>query len=201
MVRKPSIWFPGAKFHITSRGVRKSPLFYNDEDRYEYLATLAELKEKYQFTIHTYCLMTNHTHLHIETSKCPPEKIMQLLNLKYAKYFNKKYSFSGHVFEKRYSRELINSVHYELDVSKYIHYNPLKAGMINKLEEYPWSSYNTYIHLEKNPLITTDYILSYFPHPRTFHYKNFVKSKFSFAEFNISENPQESEVIDLWDTR
>lgn len=89
MGRKRRAWFQGAKYHITSRGNRKSTLFYEDEDRMKYLSLLNETMERYSFTLHAYCLMTNHTHLQIETSDTSPTIIMSTLNTKYAKYFNK----------------------------------------------------------------------------------------------------------------
>lgn len=182
MPRKPHIWFRGAKYHITSRGIRKSTLYYDPEDRHVYLSILAEAKEKYPFLLHSYCLMTNHLHLQVETLESPPEKIMREINWKYAKYFNRKYSYSGHVFENRYFREMIDSIGYELDVSKYIHLNPLKAGLVTKLENYPWSSYRAYALYEKNPLVTTDYLLSYFPTPQENNYHSYLNSPFSFTE-------------------
>lgn len=180
--RKPHLWFPGAKYHITSRGIRRSTLYYDEEDRHVYLSYLSEVKEKYPFILHSYCLMTNHLHLQLETLQTPPGTIMRELNGNYAKYFNKKYSFSGHVFENRYFREIIDSIGYELDVSKYIHLNPLKAGLVSKLENYPWSSYRTYARHEKNPLVTKDYVLSYIPHPQVENYERYLNSPFSFTE-------------------
>lgn len=192
MPRKPRTWFPGAMYHITSRGIRKNSLFEDEVDRYKYLSLIVETKERYPFTLHSYCLMTNHIHLQLETHESPPEKIMQFLNLSYAKYFNKKYSYSGHVFDNRYFRELIDSVEYELQVSKYIHLNPLSAGIVKSLEDYPWSSYRTYVFREPNPLITTDKILAYFQEPQNYHYENYIKTEDNFqsaySNLNILTN-------------
>ncbi|MDV2687007.1 transposase, partial [Alkalihalophilus lindianensis] len=91
---------------------------------------LAETMNSYPFRLHAFCLMTNHTHLQIETMETPLSTIMKYLNMKYAKYVNKKYDFSGHVFEKRYGAELLDFPEYEIDVSKYIHLNPVAAGMV-----------------------------------------------------------------------
>jgi REP element-mobilizing transposase RayT len=109
--------------------------------------------------------MSNHTHLQIETIEIPPSIIMKHLNTKYAKYFNKKYNYSGHVFEKRYGAEFIDSRAYELDLSKYVHLNPVKAGIVAFPEDYPWSSYRAYLQKEEFPLIEKQQILSYFPNP------------------------------------
>ncbi|MEQ6388011.1 transposase [Bacillaceae bacterium S4-13-58] len=102
MARKKRIWYPNAKYHITSRGIRRTTLFYDDEDRLEYLRLLEETKLLFPFILHTYCLMANHIHLQMETLNFPTGHIMKHLHTKYAKHFNQKYHFSGHVFESRY---------------------------------------------------------------------------------------------------
>jgi putative transposase len=176
MVRAVRPWFKGAKYHVTSRGIRRSSLFFDDNDFEKYLALLNETKEIYPFNLHTYCLMTNHTHLQLETLETPLSFIMRHLNTKFAKYINKKYDFSGHVFEKRYGAELLNSPEYEIDVSKYIHLNPFSAGMVANPEDYPWSSYRAYVFGESIPLIAPKTVLSYFPDPAMQHYENYIKA-------------------------
>lgn len=176
MVRKSRRWAPGAKYHIISRGVRRSDIFYHDKDREKYLSLVQEAKNRYDFILHTYCLMTNHIHLQIETKNTPPGTIMSYINTRYAKYFNKEYGYSGHVFDKRYGDELIDSPAYELDLSKYIHLNPLKAKIVTKLEDYPWSSYRAYAFHEKSSLVDTKQILSYFPNPLFQSYEKYLKA-------------------------
>ncbi|MFL6562930.1 MAG: transposase [Bacillus sp. (in: firmicutes)] len=176
MVRRVRPWFKGAKYHVTSRGIRRSSLFFDDDDFKKYLALLNETKERYPFSLHTYCLMTNHTHLQLETLETPLSTIMKNLNTKFAKYINKKYDFSGHVFEKRYGAELLNSPEYEIDVSKYIHLNPTSAGMVAKPEDYPWSSCRAYIYGESIPLIDPKPLLLYFPDPPLERYENYLKA-------------------------
>ncbi|MTT32358.1 transposase [Terrilactibacillus sp. BCM23-1] len=174
MARKKRIWFPGAKYHITSRGIRKMPLFYDEEDREEYLRLLEETKYRIPFYLHAYCLMTNHIHLQIETLDHPTGHIIKHLHFKYAKYFNKKYDYTGHVFESRYGAELIDSIDYELDVNKYIHLNPVRAKMVFDLSDYPWSSYGFYIGSKSGSMVTTDRILSFFPEPKVENYIKFI---------------------------
>lgn len=178
MVRKVRTWFEGAKYHVTSRGIRRSSLFFEDEDYKKYLSLIEETRDRYPFILHTYCLMTNHTHLQLETFETPLSTIMKNLNTKFAKYVNKKYEFSGHVFDKRYGAELLNSPEYEIDVSKYIHLNPVEAGMVIAPEEYPWSSYRAYLYGEgeANPHIDTKPILSFFPEPQPYNYQQYMKS-------------------------
>ncbi|KAB2336766.1 transposase [Cytobacillus depressus] len=184
MARKRRVWFPGAKYHITSRGIRKNALFHDDADRKHYLTLLAKTKERYPFILHSYCLMTNHIHLLLETIDTRTGLIMKHLHSNYAKYFNKRNDFTGYVFERRYGAEWIDSASYELDVSKYIHLNPLKAGIVTKLEDYPWSSYRAYMLKEENPLISTDQILSYFPKPQHKEYEKYLNAGFSDPEFD-----------------
>lgn len=178
MARKLRGWFPGAKFHITSRGNRKSSLFFDDDDYLFYLSLLKETQSTYPFILHTYCLMPNHIHLQLETIETPLTPIMKNLNTKYAKKFNKKYEFSGHVFEKRYNAVLIDSPDYELTVSKYIHLNPFKAGMVAEPEDYPWSSCRSYLLGDESSLIDTKQVLSYFPNPFFKNYHAFVKAPY-----------------------
>ncbi|MCM3763555.1 transposase [Neobacillus niacini] len=189
MVRSVRLWFEGAKFHVTSRGIRRSQLFFEDEDFGMYLILLQETQSRYPFFLHSYCLMSNHTHLQLQTLETPLSTIMKHLNTKYAKYFNRKYDFSGHVFEKRYGAELLNSPEYEIDVSKYIHLNPVAAGMVDTPEDYPWSSYRAYAFAENkvdsrpnsgpNPLVDPRPILSYFPEPPTETYRHYMRSRYT----------------------
>ena len=176
LVRSLRLWFEGAKYHVTSRGNRKSSLFLEEVDYKRYLQIIEETRARYPFHLHTFCLMTNHTHLQLHTLETPLSTIMKYLNTKYAKYFNKKYEFTGHVFEKRYGAELLNSPEYEIDVSKYIHLNPVEAGMVESPEDYPWSSYRTYIYGEVHPLLDPKPILSYFPDPPAHYYQQYINS-------------------------
>lgn len=110
--------------------------------------------------------MTNHIHLQIQTLHHSPSDIMKFLHFNYAKYFNKKYDFTGHVFESRFKFELITSIKYELEVNRYIHLNPIRAEMVKSLEEYPWSSYFDYVESNGGNLVNTERILAYFPEAR-----------------------------------
>jgi putative transposase len=175
--RKHRIWFPGAIYHITNRGNRRSSIFYDNFDHEAYLNFLEETRRFYPFHLHAYCLMTNHLHLQLETINHHPKHIMKMLNSRYAMYFNKRHHLVGHVFQGRYGAELIETKDYLLDVSRYIHLNPVEAGMVNLPSDYPWSSYNAYTTDLQNPHITTTKTLSYFPYPKKQHYREFVEAK------------------------
>jgi REP element-mobilizing transposase RayT len=175
MSRNHRIWFPGAKYHITNRGNRRSSIFYDDFDRDAYLQLLEETRGYYPFYLHAYCLMTNHIHLQIETIHHHPKDMMKMLNSRYAMYFNKRHRLVGHVFQGRYGAELIDSSDYLLDVSRYIHLNPVEAKMVKSPRDYRWSSYSAYISDYANPHVTTIKILSHFPEPQKENYRKFVE--------------------------
>ncbi|WP_071393461.1 transposase [Bacillus tuaregi] len=178
MSRKPRIYYPSAIYHITDRGNRCAALFYDDWDRRKYLKVVKEAQTLYPFHLHSYCLMTNHIHLQLETINHHPQKIMSMINTHYAIYFNKRYELIGHVFQGRYKANLIDSLQYFLEASKYIHLNPLEAEMVLSPESYPWSSYKAYLSPQHpDPLVTTNKILSYFPEPQIENYRSFVEEK------------------------
>lgn len=177
VARKPRIWFEGAMYHITSRGNRQSALFYDNKDRVVYLKLLEEVRGYYPFILHSYCLMTNHIHLQLETIKHHPQYIMQMLNSRYAIYFNKRHELVGHVFQGRYGSEIIDSIVYQLEVSRYIHLNPVDARIVHAPEDYRWSSYAAYTSNNTNPHVTTSKILSYFSHPQKENYRKYVEIK------------------------
>jgi putative transposase len=185
--RKRRSWFPGAKYHITVRGIRRTNLFHDKEDRDFYLSLLEEAKGRYPFILHTFCLMTNHIHLQLQSKDISISKIMNFINTKYAKYFNQKHHHSGHVFEKRFGSELVDCSEYELDLSKYIHLNPLKANMVAQLEDYPWSSYPVYAGLINSSLVDTKQILSYFPEPQVEQYEAYLR-KSGYARLTLSDS-------------
>ncbi|WP_246055138.1 transposase [Pseudalkalibacillus caeni] len=187
MARKPRTWFPGAKYHVYSRGNRQMPLFLDDVDFRKYLAILMDTQDKEPFYLHSYCLMTNHVHLQIETIDISLSKTMKTVNSRYATYFNKKHGSMGHVFQGRYGAELLNDVKYEIDVSRYIHRNPIEAQIVHKPEDYPWSSFWAYRKSFPNYFVRTDHILSFFPDPSTENYQQFVEGSDPYENVDNSQ--------------
>ncbi|RSL35103.1 transposase [Salibacterium salarium] len=177
MARKPRIWFPGATFHITSRGNRRASIFYDDDDCFMYLTLLEETRMQFPFLLHAYCLMSNHIHLLLETQDHSTSIIMKDLHAKYAIYFNKRHQFSGHLFQGRYGGHLVKDNDYFLQVSRYIHLNPVKAGLVRNPVRYPWSSYHAFVTPSSNIHITSARTLSSFSPPSSFHYQQFIKQK------------------------
>lgn len=175
MGRKKRIWYPGAVYHIVSRGNRKCELFRDKRDYNYYLGILKKVKEKCDFSLLAYCLMTNHIHLQIKTKEVEIWKLMQQINLFYAKYFNFKYNLIGHLFQGRYFSKIIEDNLYNLGVNRYIHLNPVAASIVTKAELYRQSSYSVYLGLKNDKLIDQDIILSYFENNIKL-YKKFIES-------------------------
>lgn len=175
MPRKPRVWYPGAIYHIMCRGNHRHVIFRDDEDRQVYLTKLLEAKEMHKYNLLSYCLMTNHVHLQIETSHVAIGEIMKRINMMYVIYFNKKYNFVGHLFQGRYRSELIETDAYNLEISKYIHLNPVKANMVQFPLEYAWSSYQDYLGERKDKLVSTEKILSYFKGNDPLQYQKYVE--------------------------
>ena len=172
-------WSPEQYYHVSSRGNRKEPLFLSGEDYSVFLQLLSKIHEKYPIELTSYCLMTNHYHLQIRSPEVSLSKVMALLNKRYAHYFNKKYDKTGHLFEKRFFSKRVEGLIGMAEVSRYIHYNPVKACMVSEPQLYQWSSYRSYYSsytsysfLNKQPL------LSLFNHcPQAYHEWCIMKSQ------------------------
>ena len=123
------------------RGNRRAAIYKSDEDNLVFLTQLSQVREKYPFELHALCLMTNHFHLELTTKDEPVWKIMKPIMQNYAMWFNQKYGYEGHVFDSRYTSCLIEDDRYFLEVSRYIHLNPVKAKMVKEPLSYDYSSY------------------------------------------------------------
>jgi putative transposase len=177
MVRKKCEWYPGSMHHITTRGNRRSDIFKDEQYYIIYLAILKEVKTKLPFELYCHCLMTNHVHLEIKTTDISILKIMKRINQIYAQYFNTKYNYIGHLFQDRYHSEIIKGTAQMLTTASYIHLNPVRASMVNRPEEYEYSSYNMYIGKKEERLISSERILSCFKdNDKRKLYKNFVEN-------------------------
>ncbi len=172
--RKKRSWNPGDSFHITSRGNRKSNIFLDIGDYRIYLAMLEETQQKHPFFLHSYCLMTNHVHLLLETIETPPKVFMKHINSRYAMYFNRKYNLTGHLFQGRYNSVPVLGAIPLLNMSRYIHLNPVRAYMVSLPEKYPWSSYLSFVSNKPRKNVTTKTILQYFQESPRENYRNYV---------------------------
>ncbi|MGF6953439.1 putative transposase [Neobacillus sp. B4I6] len=164
MSREKRIWIPHRFYHIVCRGNRRDPLFRNAVDFQAFPHILHQLHEKTPFEIASYCLMTNHYHLQILSPEIPFSKLMSLINKRYANYYNAKYRLTGHVYEKRYYDKVIEDKEGMLEVSRYIHLNPIDAKMVRQPEYYPWSSFYLFKYPSSIPplFMNMDCLLDYY---------------------------------------
>ena len=151
-------------YHIIQRGNERKNLFLRDDDKLRFLDTMAKTREKYNFLVYCYCLMDNHVHLVINDNGNDISKLMKSINVSYVSYFNRVYKRFGHLFQDRFRSEIIDDDPYLLEVSRYIHNNPVKAGIVEKPEDYRWSSYNVYVGktVNSHKLLDTGKILASF---------------------------------------
>ncbi|MCX7748841.1 MAG: transposase [Clostridia bacterium] len=177
-------------YHLMVRGNEKRDIFLNDEDRLRFIDTLDEKKKDHEYFLYGYCLMDNHVHLLIREGKDPISRVMKRINTSFAYYFNKKYNRVGHVFQDRYISEAIDSDSYLLTALRYIHNNPVKAGVVKEPSSYRWSSFNSYIGKDKVILIERDEILGMYSEN-----KDIATQRFS--EFTRENN--DDYLIDLED--
>jgi REP element-mobilizing transposase RayT len=163
MARPLRITFPGAFYHITSRGNERKNIFKSKRDREKFLEYLESSTQRYIAVIHAYCLLDNHYHLLLETPSGNLSQIMRHINGAYTTYFNVKRKRSGHLFQGRYKAILVDADEYAKELSRYIHLNPVRAKMVEAPDDYVWSSYQYYIGRKKPPeWLTRDLILGYF---------------------------------------
>jgi REP element-mobilizing transposase RayT len=163
MSRPLRIEFPGAIYHITSRGNARQPIFEQIEDRYRFLSILSTVVERFNWICHTYCLMENHYHLLIETPEGNLSKGMRELNGVYTQWFNQRHNRVGHLYQGRYKAILVEKDSYLLTLCRYVVLNPVRSGLVKKPEEWIWSSYRAVIgEIRKPPLLTSNWILSQF---------------------------------------
>ena len=141
MARPLRIEFPGAVYHVTSRGNARQKIYRNDEDRETFLATLGWVVERFGWICHSYCLMDNHFHLLIETPLPNLSRGMRQLNGVYTQKFNRRHNRVGHLFQGRFKSIVAERDSYLLELARYIVLNPVRAKMVKAPEHYPWSSY------------------------------------------------------------
>lgn len=184
MARKPRIHYPGAFYHVILRGNGGQEIFYSKADRSRFYLLLQEGIERYGHRLHAFCLMTNHLHLVVQVGDMPLAKILQNISFRYTRYINKKKKRNGHLFQGRYKAILIDADSYLLELVRYIHNNPLRTGLVNKPEQYQWSSHRAYLDKETVTWLTTDFVLSQFA-------KNEKKARQQFQAFCLKGGNEE----------
>lgn len=180
MARPLRIEFPGAIYHVTSRGNAQASIFLDDIDRSTFLSILGLTLRRFNVICHAYCLMTNHFHLLLETPDANLSKAMRQFNSVYTQTFNRRHGRVGHVLQGRFKSIVIDREAYLLELCRYIVLNPVRAGMVKEPGKYLWSSYRATAGLRKKPdFLAVDWILEQFGIDRVQarkEYRLFVKA-------------------------
>ena len=179
MARPLRLEFPGAVYHLTGRGNARQRIFFSDADRQLFLDTLAAVVGRYGWICHAYCLMANHYHLLVETSKPNLSLGMRQLNGIYTQAFNRRHERVGHLFQGRFKAILVEKESYLLELCRYIVLNPIRVEGNAQTGTWKWSSYRATAGLASAPeFLTTDWVLRQFGRDRAQaqkRYREFVR--------------------------
>ena len=163
MARPLRIEYPGALYHVMSRGIERRVIVRDDHDRERRLDWLRRTVETYGWRLHAFALMPNHDHLFVETPDANLSTGMQFFNGSYVSYFNFRHKRAGHLFQGRFKAQLIEREGHYLEISRYIHLNPVRAKLVDRPQAYPWSSFPGYVRRTRAAnWITYDHVLAEF---------------------------------------
>ena len=177
MARRPRIHFPGALYHVITRGNRRQGIFLDEKDLEKFLAYIVDYKYRHPFRLYAYALMKNHLHLLVEVEETPLSRIMQSLLFRYTRYFNRRYGEVGHLFQGRYKAIVCDKDAYLLELVRYIHLNPVRAKIVKSPEDYGWTGHLSYLGRGGNDLIDEGFMLDQLSRNRSLarrKYRQFV---------------------------
>ncbi|MYM67386.1 addiction module toxin RelE [Pseudoduganella sp. FT55W] len=163
MSRPLRLEFADAIYHVTARGDRQQAIYRDDTDRLAWLSMLASTCARFNFSVHSFCQMTNHYHLLLETGEANLSRGMRQLNGLYSQYFNRRHQVVGHLFQGRYKAILVQKDLYLRELARYVVLNPVRAGMVSDIADWNWSSYHFMTQQPCPPVwLQTDWILALF---------------------------------------
>jgi putative transposase len=162
MPRRLRIHAPGGFYHVTLRGNHQQNIFHADADRCLLNAIVGRSTIKYDSRIHAYCWMSNHLHFLVQVGVEPLSSLMRQIASGYARAFQSKFETTGHLFERRYHATLVDEQSYFLQLLRYIHLNPVRAGLVHRPDQYRWSSHRAYAGGGSEDWLTTDFALAIF---------------------------------------
>jgi len=180
MTRPLRIELAGGVYHVTSRGDRRENIYFCDADRRAWLELLGKVCERFNWMCHAWCQMSNHYHIVVETVEGNLSQGMRQLNGVYTQHINSAYQRVGHVFQGRYKSILVEKESYLLELARYVVLNPVRAGMVDDPQQWPWSSYAAMTgEKQAPPWLQTDWILGQFDRNRgqaVMGYVDFVRA-------------------------
>ncbi len=162
MPRRLRIHLAGGLYHVTLRGNHQQNIFVVDNDRHLLNKIVARAIEKFGARLHAYCWMSNHLHLLLQAGTEPISGPMRQMASEFARAMQVKLETTGHFFERRYHATLVDADSYLLEVLRYIHLNPVRAGLVTAPSQFRWSSHHAYAGARQEPWVTTDFVLQLF---------------------------------------
>jgi len=174
MPRSPRYNFPGAIHHVILRGNQGRPIFYSDYDRVKCCLLIQEVMERYGHRIHGFCLMSNHIHLAMQQGSAKLSTAMQNFTFRYAQRVNRFRDEIGHVFQGRFKSILVDKANYLAKLVRYIHLNPVRAGIVKRPEDYKWSGHNSYLGIDSVAWVERDYVLKMYSEDRDTAVKRYI---------------------------
>jgi len=187
MARKPRIEIEGRLYHVMSRGNNRRKTFRCRDDFIRFTTILSQQKLKLPFYLYAYCLMPNHVHLLIEMQEALISRIMQRLLTTYSQYHNRKYRKTGHLFQGRYKSILCQTDCYLAELVRYIHLNPVRAGIVKRPEDYEYSGHRAYLGLDKTGLVDAEAVLRHFGANKKLAVETYIR----FVEARLAEKSQD----------
>ncbi len=190
MVRPLRIEYPGAVYHVTSRGDRRESIARDDTDRSMFLNIVGQALARFGGTVSAYCLMGNHYHPVLHTREANLSRLMRQINGVYTQNLNRRHGLSGHVFQGRFKAILVDSDSYLLEVCRYVDLNPVRANMCRRPDDYPWSSYRALTGQADQPFWLDPQVL----YEQLAPGKSAVQAAAKYAEF-VAQGKD----VQLWD--
>lgn len=195
MPRIPRLTYEGGFYHLYNRGLNKHTIFHRQKDYEKLLDKLSSLLLEGDWIIYAYCLMPNHYHLLVEQRKTPIAKLIGRLFTSYGVYFNKKYQRQGPLFQDRFKSKIVQKDSYFLEVSRYIHLNPVNANLVKTPEDYPFSSLGEYLGKYQRNIINLEKVTTLLGNHkyRVESYVKFVKNgmKLNLDKYNPFKDKNE----------
>lgn len=188
MGRPLRMFFPGYAYHNVARGNERRNIFRDDDDMRKFLSIMGDAKDKFQFILYSYTLMSNHYHFLAELKLPNMSQAMQYINTAYCIYFNRRYRRSGHLLQGRFGATLVEHGQDIKFVTAYIHLNPARAFMVKKLTDYQWSSHRQFTGGVSNGIAEPEYVLRYFSNNRKEAIEKYEKYLEEVALFDDKKN-------------
>lgn len=193
MPRRPRIHAPGAFYHVTLRGNHRKPIFFCDADRELLNDIVARTLDRCQARLHAYCWMSNHVHMLLQVSDVPLGRVVLRIAGWYARSVQARMETTGHLFERRYHAVLVDADRYLLTLLRYIHLNPVRAGLAATASGYPWSSHHHYSGTRQEPWVTAGFALTMLGQD----YRTAIARYRKLIDSKRNQEPESSPLADL----